>query len=225
MFNVDYPIFRVVLIEFLCTCIFYNIRYFPVGKGHILSAVLQDPLSVSERQFFQYILWIEVLMKTLKKAILNLDAIITCITLSLCTILVNCNIFTRYLFNSPIYWAEEVATSLFIWTVFIGSAYAFRTKAHLGVDVLVKMLPPKSKKVVNLLIDLIEIAVLIMLTYVSAQYVMNSWHRVTDVLMMPRWYFAIAVPIGFGWSLLYAIYFFILDLTGKAGKEEKSNGA
>lgn len=164
-------------------------------------------------------------MKTLKKAILNLDAIITCITLSLCTILVNCNIFTRYLFNSPIYWAEEVATSLFIWTVFIGSAYAFRTKAHLGVDVLVKMLPPKLKKVVNLLIDLIEIAVLIMLTYVSAQYVMNSWHRVTDVLMMPRWYFAIAVPIGFGWSLLYAIYFFVLDLTGKAGKEETSHDA
>ena len=59
---------------------------------------------------------------------------------------------------------------------------------HLGVDVLVKMLPPKCKKVVNLLIDLIEIAVLLMLTYVSAQYVMNSWHRVTDVLMMPSLY-------------------------------------
>ena len=84
------------------------------------------------------------------------------------------------------------------------------------------MLPPKSKKVVELLVDLIEIAVLLMLTYVSAQYVMNSWHRVTDVLMMPRWYFAIAVPIGFGWSLLYAIWFFILDLTGK---EEKSHDA
>ena len=159
-------------------------------------------------------------MKTLKKAILNLDAIITCITLSLCTILVNCNIFTRYLFNSPIYWAEEVATSLFIWTVFIGSAYAYRTKAHLGVDVLVKMLPPKAKKVVNLLIGLIEIAVLLMLTYVSAQYVMNSWHRVTDVLMMPRWYFAIAVPIGFGWSLLYAIYDFVMNIFGK-GKEDE----
>lgn len=161
-------------------------------------------------------------MKTLVKAVLNLDAIITCITLSLCTILVNCNIFSRYLFNAPILWAEEVATSLFIWTVFIGSAYAFRTKAHLGVDVLVKMLPPKSKKVVGLIIDLIEIAVLLMLTYVSAQYVMNSWTRVTDVLMMPRWYFSIAVPIGFGWSLLYAIYYFYLDLTGK-GKEEESH--
>ena len=158
----------------------------------------------------------------LGKAVLNLDAIITCLTLSACTILVNANIFTRYLFSTPIYWAEEVATSLFIWTVFIGSAYAYRTKAHLGVDILVKLLPEKAKKVVVLVIHVIEIAVLLMLTYVAAQYVMNSWHRVTDVLMMPRWVFSIAVPIGFGWSLLYAIYYFIMDLLGK-GKEEESH--
>ncbi|MBP3654840.1 MAG: TRAP transporter small permease [Oscillospiraceae bacterium] len=159
---------------------------------------------------------------TLKGIVLNLDAIITCVTLSLCTILVNANIFSRYLFNSPILWAEEVATSLFIWTVFVGSAYAYRTHAHLGVDILVKALPEKAKKGVNIVIDIIEIAVLLMLTYVSAQYVANSWTRVTDVLMMPRWYFSIAVPIGFGWSLLYAIYFFVQDLRGK-GKEEESN--
>ena len=157
---------------------------------------------------------------TLKSIVLNLDAIITCVTLSLCTILVNANIFSRYLFNTPIYWAEEVATSLFIWTVFVGSAYAYRNHSHLGVDILVKMLPAKAKKVTQLISSLIEIAVLAMLTYVSAQYVQNSWNRVTDVLMMPRWYFSIAVPIGFGWSLLYAIYFFIQRLMGK-NKEKK----
>jgi len=162
------------------------------------------------------------ILSTLKKIVLNLDAVITCLTLSACTILVNANIFTRYLFNTPIYWAEEVATSLFIWTVFIGSAYAYRIHAHLGVDILVKMLPEKAKKGVGLVIKLIEITVLAMLFYVAAQYVMNSWHRVTDVLMMPRWYFSIAVPIGFGWSLLYAVYFFIQDLRGK-GKEEESH--
>lgn len=159
---------------------------------------------------------------TLKNIVLNMDAIITCVTLSLCTILVNANIFTRYLFNTPIYWAEEVATSLFIWTVFIGSAYAYRIHAHLGVDILVKLLPEKAKKGTQFVIDIIEILVLAMLTYVAAEYVMNSWHRVTDVLMMPRWYFSIAVPIGFGWSLLYAIYFFIQDLRGK-GKEDESH--
>lgn len=160
---------------------------------------------------------------TLKSILLNLDAIITCVTLSLCTILVNANIFSRYLFNTPIYWAEEVATSLFIWTVFVGSAYAYRNHSHLGVDILVKMLPGKAKKVTQFIVSIIEIAVLAMLTYVSAQYVRNSWNRVTDVLMMPRWYFSIAVPIGFGWSLLYAIVFFIQRLMGKStGKEEET---
>ncbi len=160
---------------------------------------------------------------TLKSILLNLDAIITCVTLSLCTILVNANIFSRYLFNTPIYWAEEVATSLFIWTVFVGSAYAYRNHSHLGVDILVKMLPGKAKKVTQFIVSIIEIAVLAMLTYVSAQYVKNSWNRVTDVLMMPRWYFSIAVPIGFGWSLLYAIIFFIQRLMGKStGKEEET---
>lgn len=158
---------------------------------------------------------------TLKSIVLNLDAIITCVTLSLCTILVNANIFSRYLFKTPIYWAEEVATSLFIWTVFVGSAYAYRSHSHLGVDILVKMLPAKAKNVTQLIISLIEIAVLAMLTYVSAQYVQNSWNRVTDVLMMPRWYFSIAVPIGFGWSLLYAIYFFIQRLMGKATEKKE----
>ncbi len=161
---------------------------------------------------------------TLKSILLNLDAIITCVTLSLCTILVNANIFSRYLFKTPIYWAEEVATSLFIWTVFVGSAYAYRNHSHLGVDILVKMMPEKAKKVTQFVISIIEIAVLAMLFYVSAQYVVHSWTRVTDVLMMPRWYFSIAVPIGFGWSLLYAIYFFIQRIRNNfSEKEDASN--
>lgn len=158
---------------------------------------------------------------TFKTIVTNLDAIITCVTLSLCTILVNANIFSRYIFNKPIYWAEEVATSLFIWTVFVGSAYAYRNHSHLGVDILVKMLPEKFKKLTQYVISIIEIAVLTMLTYVSAQYVIHSWNRATDVLRMPRWYFSIAVPIGFGWSLLYAIIFFIQRLTGKSEKKEE----
>ena len=88
-------------------------------------------------------------MKTLKKAILNLDAIITCITLSLCTILVNCNIFTRYLFNSPIYWAEEVATSLFIWTVFIGSAYASAPRRTWVLTFWLRCCPPRARRSSN----------------------------------------------------------------------------
>ena len=59
---------------------------------------------------------------TLESVLVNLDAIITCVTLTLCTIVVNANVLMRYFLKRPLYWSEEVATGLFVWTVFIGSA-------------------------------------------------------------------------------------------------------
>lgn len=52
----------------------------------------------------------------------------------------------RYFLKRPLYWSEEVATGLFVWTVFIGSAYAYHKHAHLGVDILINILPEKIRK-------------------------------------------------------------------------------
>lgn len=156
---------------------------------------------------------------TLKLVLTNLDAIITAITLSLCTILVNLNVIFRYFLNSPITWSEEVVTGLFVWTVFIGSAYAFRRHSHLGVDIVINMLPGKSKVVVNDIMRIIELLVLIMLTVISAQYAKNLVFSrtgafkpvLTDMLRIPKIYTGIAVPIGFGLSVIYSVYFLLTD--------------
>ena len=71
---------------------------------------------------------------TAKSIFGNLDAIICGATLTACLILVNVNVIFRYFLNNPINWTDEVVTSLFVWTVFMGSAYAHRRKAHLGVE-------------------------------------------------------------------------------------------
>ena len=152
---------------------------------------------------------------TLKTILTNLDAIITATTLSICVVLVNANVIMRYFFNSPLRWAEEVVTSLFVWTVFIGSAYAYRKHSHLGVDILVNILPPKMKKVVKAAMSIVELLVLIMLTVISSQYVYHLiFNRtgklkvvMTDLLRIPKWWTGIAVPIGFGLSVIYSIYF------------------
>ncbi len=145
----------------------------------------------------------------------NLDAIITGVTLTICVILVNANVLMRYFFNNPIRWAEEVVTSLFVWTVFIGSAFAYRRHSHLGVDILVNLLPGKAKPAVKAIVSVLELLVLIMLTVISSQYV---YHLIvspagkikivmTDMLRVPKWWTGIAVPIGFGLSTIYSIYF------------------
>ena len=180
-----------------------------------------------------------------KRILTNLDAVICGATLTLCVILVNANVIFRYFLNNPIKWTDEVVTSLFIWTVFMGSAYAHRKHAHLGVDIVVNLIPNKPRKTIEFVMDIIQILILVLLTYISAQYVCNLiWKRgiifqqvdgvlkyvgqikytYTDTLRIPKWYTGIAVPLGFGLSLIYAIYFFLRDrlhlIKGKPSEEE-----
>ena len=157
---------------------------------------------------------------TLKGILTNLDAIITGVTLSICVVLVNANVIMRYFFNNPIHWAEEVVTSLFVWTVFIGSAYAYRKHSHLGVDILVNLMPPKMKKVIKAVVSVVELLVLIMLTTISGQYVYHLLFSrsgklkiaKTELLRLPKWWTGIAVPIGFGLSAIYSIYFMVKNV-------------
>lgn len=152
----------------------------------------------------------------------NLDAIVTSVTLLLCVILVNANIVMRYFFSMPIKWSEEVVTGLFVWTVFIGSAYAYRKHEHLGVDILIKYMPPKTRRFVSSVMSIIELLVLIMLTIISSQY---CYHLVfsrsgafklvlSDYLRIPKIWNGIAVPLGFGLSTFHSIRFMINRFRG-----------
>lgn len=148
----------------------------------------------------------------------NLDAVITCVTLFCCVILVNLNVIMRYIFNNPIQWVDEVVTSLFVWTVFIGSAYAYRKHAHLGVDLVVNLFHGKTREIIQWVVAILELLILIMLTGVSGQYVYNLIFRkgvikltLTETLRLPKWWTGIAVPLGFGLSAIYSIYFFLTD--------------
>ncbi len=155
---------------------------------------------------------------SLKYILQNLDAVITGTTLCVCVVLVNLNVLMRYIFKSPLQWSEEIVTSLFVWTVFIGSAYAYRKHAHLGVDIVVNMLHGKTKDVLMFVVSIIELLILIMLTIICSEYAYNLlfvrgvWKpAVTDILRIPKIYTGIAVPLGFGLSTIYSIYFMLTD--------------
>ena len=66
-------------------------------------------------------------------------------------VLVIVNVITRKLFNYIIIWSEEVATSCFVYSVFIGAAYAYRKHQHVGVDLLVERLPAGARRAVHLI--------------------------------------------------------------------------
>lgn len=51
-------------------------------------------------------------------------------------IVVTWQIVSRYLLRSPSSYTEEIARFMLIWIGLLGAAYAYRTKMHLGLDLL-----------------------------------------------------------------------------------------
>jgi TRAP-type transport system small permease protein len=67
------------------------------------------------------------------------------ICLAVMVVLVFGNVALRYIFNSGITMSEELSRWLLVWLTFLGAIVALRQHAHLGVDTLVRMLPPKGR--------------------------------------------------------------------------------
>jgi TRAP-type transport system small permease protein len=60
-------------------------------------------------------------------------------------VLVFSNVVLRYVFNSGIATSEELSRWLLVWLTFLGAIVALRQHAHLGVDTLIRALPPKGR--------------------------------------------------------------------------------
>ncbi|GAA4726047.1 TRAP transporter small permease [Brevibacillus fulvus] len=80
--------------------------------------------------------------------------------LSFMALLVFGNVVLRYAFNSGITWSEEMSRFLFVWLVFLGAIAALKDKMHLGMDLVTNLLPPRLKKVVYVIQNLLVLYVL-----------------------------------------------------------------
>ena len=61
-------------------------------------------------------------------------------------VLVFGNVVLRYAFNSGISVSEELSRWFFVWMIFLGALVAMKERGHLGLDSLVKRLPPMGRR-------------------------------------------------------------------------------
>jgi TRAP-type C4-dicarboxylate transport system permease small subunit len=96
--------------------------------------------------------------------------VVIAICLAAMVVLVFTNVVLRYAFNSGIATSEELSRWLLVWLTFLGAIVALRQHAHLGVDTLVRALPPRGKLICFVL------SYLLML-YVNGLLTLGSWKQ------------------------------------------------
>ncbi len=97
---------------------------------------------------------------TAKGILSRILEVIMVVILSTMVALVFGNVVARYVFNSAITWAEEVARFLFVWLTFVGASFGLLKGLHLGMDMLVTRLQPRARCILELGNTIITLAFL-----------------------------------------------------------------
>jgi TRAP-type C4-dicarboxylate transport system permease small subunit len=109
-------------------------------------------------------------------------------------------VVSRYLLSSSSSWTEEVARFLLIWIGMLGAAWAFRSRMHIGLDLLPKKLQGASARNLRWLTQgIIMLFALAVLVIGGGKLVLLTWEL--------RQYSAV---LGLPISVVYAV----IPLTG-----------
>ncbi|MCE3027481.1 MULTISPECIES: TRAP transporter small permease [unclassified Salinicola] len=125
-------------------------------------------------------------------------------------------------------WSLAMTTTIFAWLIFLGIAYGVRVGAHIGVDLLVRLLPRPWQRVCGVLSCLIFMAYAGLLMVSSAQWVDSL--QITGIgaedlgmFGLKEWHVALIEPLGFGLIIARLIEVLVRILRGQQlGLEQSS---
>ncbi|HJO44952.1 MAG TPA: TRAP transporter small permease [SAR324 cluster bacterium] len=135
----------------------------------------------------------------------NFEEIVSAFFLTVVILSVLYGVFSRYVMGHAAAWSNELAAVAFTWTVFIGSAAAFKKGLHIGVDTLMNQLPESLSFSVSLIAQGLLAFFLGYVVFIGFDFSLQSFQQPTSILRLPNTFFYLAVPIGFSLMLLHQV--------------------
>lgn len=106
------------------------------------------------------------------------------------------SVIMRYVFDSPVSWADELASILFLWLANLGAAVALRRGTHMRTTALVSRWSPRARRWAEALSVAAPCLMLVILIGPMTDYAGAQWIVQTPALAWPDTFRAAAVPVG-----------------------------
>jgi len=112
-------------------------------------------------------------------------------------------VVTRYVFDLPLSYIDQLVPNMFVWVTFLGASAAVKRHAHLGLSLLYDLAPAGSRAVLDALILLGCGAFFLGTAVYGAKIVfMQMENRLMASLGYPSWFVGLAVLVG---SVLFVV--------------------
>lgn len=153
-------------------------------------------------------------MKFLKKLNDHFEAYFAALLLSIMTILIFFQVLSRFVFNAPLAWSEELARYVFIWTIYVSAALAVKEKEHIRVEIGLMIFKGKARKIANLVGNLIFIvfSTILLKEGVFLVQMLSKHVQVSPALGLPMNLLYIIIPLGYGLMLIRLLQQMFLEI-------------
>src|SRR4051812_40026929 len=107
-------------------------------------------------------------------------------------------VVSRYVFNSPIIWTDELATFLFLWLAMIGAVVAVRRDGHMRLTTFVNWCDPKWANWLGTVAELVVIVFVLEIIVPTRAFLNVQASTELITLHISDWYRVVALLVGVG---------------------------
>lgn len=123
-------------------------------------------------------------------------------------------VITRYVFNSPTIWAQQLSLFLFGTIGMIGGAYVLLHKAHVNLDILYSRVSRRKQAILDLITAPLFFFIIILMIWAGGSFALRSWAILepsSTVWAPPIYPFKTIIPVAAFLLLLQGIAKLIRD--------------
>ncbi len=147
-------------------------------------------------------------MKAIKQIMNGLARLHLVIALSMLTVMVIViiyQVFSRQILSSTPSWTEELSRILFIWVGFLGIAYGFKEKLHIGVGLLVGMFPEAIQDLFDYIAKVLIIMLGVVMVYYGWEFTVLMSNSTLPGTKLPSSVLYASIPVSGFFIFIYAI--------------------
>ena len=114
-------------------------------------------------------------------------------------------VISRYVFDRPLVWSDELASTLFLWLAMLGAVIAFRRDEHMRMTACVGMLGGSWRAMLDSLATAASLAFLLLMVSPAYQFASDEVPITTSALQISDVWRAAALPAGIALMIVLAV--------------------
>ncbi|WP_019481808.1 MULTISPECIES: TRAP transporter small permease [unclassified Arthrobacter] len=148
----------------------------------------------------------------LYRGLVNVERIASCTLLVSLLGLIMLQVISRYVFNTPFSWTEELARFMLLWFTFVSAGFVMARRIHIAVDLLASKLGRKGTIVLDTFALITVFATAGVLAVAGAEFAAGANRLLAPATGLPMSVVYFAAVTGFALIFFHAALHIVLNI-------------